>query len=229
MKATDTPDNGSPAHAADPRPGRSPRPVHRPTGASLVVVICAAVTLVGITTLHVVRSDIDPLHDVMSHYANGSDGPVMSIVFYAFGLSALALAFRVRTAIDRRGITGTFPYPLGLSGLLLITAGVFEVDRPTAPQTPQEVVHSNSAVAAFVLLILAMLLFSLACWRDDRWWAVRRISLGLAVLGACAAAGTQLAKGTGYSGAVQRVLAGAVLAWVLLTAIHVRRSSFGAS
>ena len=49
------------------------------------------------------------------------------------------------------------------------------------------------------------------------------------MLGAAAAAGTQLAKGTGYSGAVQRLLAGAVLAWVLLTAVRVRRSSFGAS
>ena len=98
-----------------------------------------------------------------------------------------------------------------------------------APQTVQEVIHSNSAVAAFVLLIMAMLLFSLACWGDERWWSVRRISLGLAVLGTCAALGTQLAKGTGYSGAVQRILAGAVLAWILLTATHVRRSSFGAS
>jgi hypothetical protein len=219
-------------HSLDPAPGPSPRSgqrvEHRPTGASLVVVICATVTLAGITVLHVLRSDIDPLHDVMSHYANGSDGPVMSVVFYAFGVSSLALAFRLRTAIDRRGISGTFPYLLGLAGILLITAGVFEVDRPDAAQTIQEVIHSNSAVAAFVLLIVAMLLFSLACWRDDRWWSVRRVSLGLAVLGACAAAGTQLAKGTGYSGAVQRVLAGAVLAWVVLTTVHVRRSSFGA-
>ena len=57
------------------------------------------------------RSDIDPLHDVMSHYANGSDGPVMSIVFYAFGLSALALGFRLRTAIDRRGDHHGVPVP----------------------------------------------------------------------------------------------------------------------
>jgi hypothetical protein len=192
------------------------------------VVVGAGVTLVGIAVLHVVRSDIDPVHDVMSHYANGSDGPLMSIVFYAFGISALALGFRLRTAVDRRGVTRAFPYLLGSAGLLLILAGVFEVDRPLAPQTVQEVVHSNSAVVAFVLLIMAMLLFSLACWGDERWWSVRRISLGLAVLGTCAALATQLAKGTGWSGAVQRVLAGAVLAWILLTATHVRRSSFGA-
>jgi hypothetical protein len=202
--------------------------VHRATGASLVVVLAATVTFVGIMVMHAVRSDIDPLHDVMSHYANGSDGPVMSIVFYAFGVSALALGVRLRTAIARPGISRAFPYLLGLAGLSLITAGVFEVDRPLAPQTVQEVIHSNSAVAAFVMLIVAMLLFSQACWSDERWRSVRWWSLGLALLGASAAVGTQLAGGSGYSGAVQRVLAGAVLAWILLTATHVRRARFGA-
>ena len=174
-------------------PGRPARPVHRATGASLVAVICVAVTFCGIMVMHAVRSDVDPLHDVMSHYANGSRGPLMSIVFYAFGLSALALGFRLRTAIDRRGITRAFPVLLSLAGASLIAAGVFEVDRPLAPQTIQEVIHSNSAVAAFVMLIVAMLLFSLACWGDDRWWSVRWVSLGLAVTAALAAVGTQLA------------------------------------
>lgn len=216
------------ARRAPTQPVASARPVHRPTGASLVVVVAAGVTFVGIMVMHAVRSDIDPLHDVMSHYANGSDGPVMSVVFYAFGVAALALAFRLRTAIEHQGIARAFPFLLGLAGLGLITAGVFEVDRPLAPQTVQEVIHSNSAVAAFVMLILAMLLFSHACWGDERWRSVRWPSLGLALLGAAAAVGTQLAGGTGYSGAVQRVLAGAVLAWVVLTATHVRRARFGA-
>ena len=79
------------------------------------------------------------------------------------------------------------------------------------------------------MLVTAMLLFSLACFGDDRWWSVRWISLGLAAAAAMAAVGTQLAGGTGLSGLVQRVLAGAVLLWMLLTAIHVRRKAFSAS
>jgi Protein of unknown function (DUF998) len=126
---------------------RSRRPVHRATGASLVAVICVAVTFCGIMVMHAVRSDVDPLHDVMSHYANGSRGVVMSIVFYTFGACALALGFRLRTAIDHPGITRAFPVLLALAGLSLIIAGVFEVDRPLAPQTIQEVLHSNSALA----------------------------------------------------------------------------------
>lgn len=204
------------------------RPVHKATGASLVVIICVVVSFCGVMTLHAVRSDVDPLRNVMSNYANGSRGPVMSVVFYAFGASALALGFRLRTAIDRRGITRAFPALMTLAGVALIVAGVFEVDRAPAPQTIQEMIHSNSAVFAFVMLIVSMLLFSLACRDDERWWSIRWFSLALALLAALAAVGTQLSGGTSWSGAVQRVLAGAVLAWILLTALHVRTKAFRA-
>ena len=106
---------------------------------------------------------------------------------------------------------------------------MFEVDRPDDPQTWQEVIHSNAAVAAFVMLVVAMLLFSLACQGDERWRSVRWASLGLAGLAALAAVLTQLARGSGTSGGVQRLLGGSVLAWFLLTALHVRRRGFGAS
>ena len=215
-----------PRAAAESPPRRND---HRPTGASLIAVMGVAVAFVGVMVVHAVRSDVDPLREVMSHYANGSNGPLMSVVFYAFGVAALALAFRLRTAIDQHGVTRAFPVLLVLAGLALVTAGVFEVDRPLAPQTVEEVIHSNSAVAAFVMLIVAMLLFSLACRSDRRWWSVRWASLGLAVTAAAAAVGTQLAGGSNWSGGIQRVLAGAVLAWFLLTALHVRRKAFGAS
>ena len=106
---------------------------------------------------------------------------------------------------------------------------MFEVDRPLAPHTIKETIHSNAAVAAFVMLIVAMLLFSLACWGDGRWRSVRWPSLALAVAAASAAAGTQLAAGSSWSGAVQRMLGGAVLAWFLLAATHVRRKAFRAT
>ena len=181
----------------------APRPAHRPTGASLIAIIGVAVAFAGVMILHAVSADVDPLSDVMSHYANGSHGPLMSVVFYAFGASALALGLRLRSAIDRRGITRLFPGLLVLAGISLILAGVFEVDRPLAPPTIEEMIHSNAAVGAFVMLIVAMLLFSLACRGDDRWWSFRWVSLALATAAALAAVGTQLAGGSSSSGAVQ--------------------------
>jgi hypothetical protein len=213
------------ARRAAPPPPRARRP-HKPTGASLVVIIAVAAAFCGVMILHLVRSDLNPLREVMSHYANGSRGWVMSVVFYAFGVSALALGFRMRTGIDRVGVTRPIPWLLMLSGVGMIAAGVFEVDRPLAPQTVQEVIHSNSAVAAFVMLVVAMLLVSLACRSDARWWTVRWGSLGLSLAAAVSAVATQFARGSTWSGSVQRVLAGSVLAWMVLITLHLRSRAF---
>lgn len=45
----------------------------------------------GVMLLHLFRGDVDPVRRVMSEYANGTHGLIMTVVFYAFGLSSLAL------------------------------------------------------------------------------------------------------------------------------------------
>jgi hypothetical protein len=199
---------------------------YRATGASLAAILLALLCFGAVMVLHAVRGDIDPLRQVMSEYANGSHGPIMTVVFYAFGLSSLALAFRLRRAINRPGITALFPVLLALAGVGLIASGVFEVERPLVPDTIEEVIHSNASVVAFALLITAMLLFSLACRSDARWWTFRWTSTTLAVAAAAAAMATPLTQQTGWSGAVQRILALTVLLWFLLTALHVRGKAF---
>jgi hypothetical protein len=199
---------------------------YRATGASLAAILLALLCFGAVMVLHVVRGDIDPLRQVMSEYANGSHGPIMTVVFYAFGLSSLALAFRLRRAINRPGITVLFPVLLALAGVGLIASGVFEVERPLVPDTIEEVIHSDASVFSFAVLITAMLLFSLACRSDSRWWTFRWTSTTLAVAAAAAAMATPLTQQTGWSGAVQRMLALTVLLWFLLTALHVRGKAF---
>jgi hypothetical protein len=212
-----------------PRKARvTPPAEHRPTGASLIAILLAFLCFGAVMLLHAVRGEINPLRQVMSEYANGSHGILMTIVFYAFGLTSLALAIRLKTAIHRPGITRAFPALLTLAGVGLIASGVFEVERALVPDTIEEVIHSDATVAAFVLLITAMLLFSLACRSDDRWWSFRWVSLSLTLVAAFAAMVTPLSAGTGWSGAVQRMLGMAILAWLLLTALHVRGKAFRA-
>ena len=199
---------------------------HRPTGASLAAIVLAVLCFGAVMLLHVARGEIDPLRQVMSEYANGSHGQVMTVVFYAFGLAALALAFRLRNAITTRGATRVFPVLLAVSGVALIASGVFEVERALVPDSLEEVIHSNASVVAFVLLITTMLLFSYACRTDARWWSFRWTSMALAVAAGIAAMATPLTAGTGWSGAVQRVLSLTVLLWFLLTALHVRGKAF---
>ena len=199
---------------------------YRPTGASLAAILLALLCFGAVMLLHALRGEINPLRQVMSEYANGSHGLIMTVVFYGFGLSSLALAFRLRKAINRPGITRPFPLLLALAGVGLIASGVFEVERALVPDTIEEVIHSNASVIAFMLLITSMLLFSLATRTDARWRSFRWTSTTLALVGAVAAMATPLSAGTGWSGAVQRLLGLAVLLWLMLTALHVRTKAF---
>ncbi|MGH2777956.1 MAG: DUF998 domain-containing protein [Actinomycetota bacterium] len=205
------------------------RPAHRATGASLIALILVLMCFGAVMLLHVLRGEIDPLRQVMSEYANGSHGLIMTVVFYGFGLSSLALAFRLRRAIDLEGVTRLFPGLLAAAGVCLIASGIFEVERALVPDSVEEVIHSNASVVAFVLLIASMLLFSYACTGDDRWWTFRWTSTAIALSAAAAAMATPLTAQTGWSGLVQRLLSLTVLLWFLLTALRVRGKRFSST
>jgi hypothetical membrane protein len=202
---------------------------HRPTGASLAAIILAALCFGAVMLLHIVRGEIDPLRRVMSEYANGSHGPIMTVVFYAFGLTSLALAVRLLRAFEHRRTARLISLLLALAGVSLIASGVFEVERPLIPDTLEEVIHSYASISAFVVLVSAMLLLSHETRRDPRWWTFRWPSTALAIGAAAAAAATPLTTQTNWSGGVQRVLGLTVLLWFLLTALHVRGRVFRAS
>jgi hypothetical membrane protein len=202
---------------------------HRPTGASLAAIILAALCFGAVMLSHIVRGEIDPLRRVMSEYANGSHGPIMTVVFYAFGLTSLALAVRLLRAFEHRRTARLISLLLALAGVSLIASGVFEVERPLIPDTLEEVIHSYASISAFVVLVSAMLLLSHETRRDPRWWTFRWPSTALAISAAAAAAATPLTAQTNWSGGVQRVLGLTVLLWFLLTALHVRGRVFRAS
>lgn len=212
-----------------PAGGVVERPVHRATGASLIALVLVLMCFGAVMLLHVLRGEIDPLRQVMSEYANGSHGVIMTVVFYGFGLSSLALAFRLRRAINLEGVTRLFPSLLAVAGVCLIASGVFEVERALVPDSLEEVIHSNASVVAFVLLIASMLLFSYACRNDDRWWSFRWTSTVISLSAAAAAMATPLTAQTGWSGLVQRLLSLTVLLWFLLTAIRVRGKRFSST
>ena len=195
-------------------------------GASLAAIVLVLLAFGSVMLLHALRGGIDPMRQVMSEYANGSHGPVMTGVFYAFGLSSIALAVRLRRAFKRGVATRLIPLLLAVAGVSLIASGVFEVERPLVPDTLEEVIHSDASVGAFVLLITAMVLFSLACRSDARWWTFRWTSMTLSLGAAAAALATPLSAQSGWSGAVQRLLGLTVLTWFLLTALHVRGKAF---
>jgi hypothetical protein len=111
---------------------------------------------------------------------------------------------------------------LGLGGLGLILAGIFEVERPAVPDTIEEIIHSDATLVAFSLIIAGMLLFAVLCRWDLRWHDFRGIATVLAIIAAVAGAFSPFAGQTTWSGLAQRILGVTVVAWLLLCALHIR-------
>jgi hypothetical protein len=218
------------AHSARPRDAKPARADasagYRPSGSSLAAIILTAVIFAAVVALHLLRGNVDPVRRVLSEYANGSHGPVMTIVFYAFGLTAIAIGIRLSRSLDRRPMSRVIPWLFGLAGVSLIASGVFEVERPLVPDTLEEVIHSYASMTAFVLTITGMIVFSFVSQQDPRWRTFRSTSLVLTSVAAATAVASPFTADTGWSGAVQRLLGLSVLMWFLLTAVHVRRKAY---
>jgi uncharacterized protein DUF998 len=182
------------------------------------------VGLACVAALHVMRTDVDPVRQVLSEYANGRWGELMSVAFYALGAACLAVAFGLRATMTLRGALRSLPPLLALAGCGLIISGVFEVERPAVPDTLQESVHSYGSVAAFVLLIAAMVLLWVACRRDPKWRGFAGPALLLGATGTAAGVASPLVDGSPFTGIAQRILAVTVALWLLLAAWQVRRT-----
>jgi Protein of unknown function (DUF998) len=215
-----------PLAGAEGEGGMTPRTLpdrtERATGVSLAAILLVLGCFAAIVVLHAVRTDLDPVRQVMSEYANGRFGWFMSAAFYAMGLACVALAVRLGRATLRRRLSVAVRVLLALGGFGLILAGVFEVERPAVPDTIEEIIHSDATLTAFTLIITAMLLFAVICRWDPRWSDFRVIAAVLASIAAVAGAFSPFAGQTTWSGLAQRVLGFTVVTWLLLCALHIR-------
>ena len=198
-----------------------------PYGASLGALVLALACVGGVVVLHVRRPDLDPLDHVLSEYANGPLGVVMTAVFYGVGVACAALGWRLRHALRWQGVTVATPTLLISAGVGMIIAGAFEVGLPGAPESIDETIHSLASIGAFVALVAAMALFAIACGGDPDWVGFRPTAIALAGVAIAAAALSPLADATPWTGVAQRVLAGTVVLWLVLTARRVRSGAFG--
>lgn len=211
---------------ASPGAPRTVEPTRRATGLSLAVIVLGLIAVVGVTVLHVARGDVDPLRQMMSEYANGRLGLAMTVVFYATGLAAIALGMRLGQALRPGPLVTSVRWGLGLGGLGLVVAGIYEVGRPLDPETLEESIHSIASIVAFSLLVAAMAGFAVACRGDPRWRTYRPVATGLAVAAVVLALLSPLATNAPWGGVAQRLLGLAVVTWLTLTAVRIRTNAF---
>jgi hypothetical protein len=133
----------------------------------------AAATLVLLASLHILSSAFDPSFRMVSEYALGQYGWVLSLMFLAWGISAWALAVALWSQVNTRaGKIGL--WLLVIAGLGEAMASVFDITHDTG--------HSIAGVLGMGGFPIAAVLLSVSLGRTQLWHGAKSLLLWLAHL-----------------------------------------------
>ena len=139
--------------------------------APLAIASAAAVILL-LVSLHVLSPEFDPSWRMVSEYANGQYGWVLSLMFIAWAVSSWALVFaiwsQVRTTAGKIGLVF-----LIIAGIGEAMASVFDINHP---------LHDLASAFGILGLPIAALLISVSLGRTQAWSAAKKALLRTANL-----------------------------------------------
>ncbi len=132
-----------------------------------------AATLLLLASLHILSPAFDPSFRMVSEYALGQYGWVLSLMFLAWGISAWALAVALWSQVNTRaGKVGL--WLLVIAGLGEAMAAVFDITHDTG--------HSIAGVLGIGGFPIAALFLSISLGRLPTWRSVKKPLLWLAHL-----------------------------------------------
>jgi len=137
---------------------------------SLAASLAALVSLAG---LHILSPEFDPSRRVVSEYAFGHYGWVLSLMFFTWGLSSWTLAFAIRSQARTLGgkIGLVFLVAAGIGEAM---ASVFDVRRPE--------LHGLAGAIGVPSLPIAAILISVSLGRMQAWSSRKTVLLWTANL-----------------------------------------------
>jgi hypothetical protein len=138
-----------------------------------LAIAAAVATPLLLASLRVLSPEFDPSYRLMSEYALGSYGWVLSLTFAAWGVSSWALAFAIRPHIRTRGGRVGLAF-LIVAGLGQALAVVFDIR--------QDVMHNLAGALGIIGLPVAAMLISPSLGRNLEWSHARPHLLALANL-----------------------------------------------
>jgi hypothetical protein len=140
--------------------------------AARVAIAAAGAVLLFLASLHVLSPEFDPSWRVVSEYANGRYGWVLSLMFASWALSSWALAITVWSQVNAIG----GKIALGLliaAGVGEAMASVFDINHP---------LHNLAGMIGVLSLPIAAMLISVRLGRTQAWSAAKNVLLWTANL-----------------------------------------------
>ncbi|HEX6551771.1 MAG TPA: DUF998 domain-containing protein [Ktedonobacteraceae bacterium] len=140
---------------------------------ALLAIVTAAATLLLLASLHILSPEFNPSFRMVSEYALGHYGWVLSLMFLAWGISAWALALALWSQVKTRaGKVGL--WFLVIAGLGEALASVFDITHDTG--------HSIAGVLGMGGFPIAAVLLSVSLGRTQAWRGAKKPLLWIANL-----------------------------------------------
>jgi hypothetical protein len=140
--------------------------------AARVAIAASGVVLLLLASLHVLSPEFDPSWRVVSEYANGRYGWVLSLMFAFWALSSWALAVTVWSQVN--GIGGKIALGfLIAAGVGESMASVFDINHPF---------HNLAGMIGVLSLPIAAMMISVRLGHTQAWSAAKNVLLWTANL-----------------------------------------------
>ncbi len=140
---------------------------------ALVAIVSALVTLLLLASLHILSPEFNPSFRMVSEYALGHYGLVLSLMFLAWGISAWALAVAIWSQVKTRaGKVGL--WFLVIAGIGEVMASVFDITHDTG--------HSIAGVLGVGGFPIAAVLLSVSLGHSKEWYDTKKPLLWIANL-----------------------------------------------
>ncbi len=204
-----------------PFAGGADRTAERLATAALLLFGYFAVVLIA---LHVIRPDYTPVDHMISDYAVGRMGWLMTTAFVALGFGCLSLSL----GLWRSG-PKTVPALIARLFLIVVFCGLmvtaaFATDLETAKDTAHGAIHTVSFLVNIVSVLVAALTLTFSFGADPRWKSSRLASLLIAValIAAFVLQYLTLHRGAPY-GITNRIFVVVFMSWLIFAALRLRR------
>ena len=193
------------------------RPVRSLATAALVS--ASLFPLIVIVLNIVQRRDYSPTRQAISELALGTGGDLMVLAFCGLGIGIFLLALIIFRTSRKARVT---PLLLTVASVLAgPVSAAFHTDRTGARTTMHGNIHNGAGLAAFLLILVAMITAVYRFRREPKWRSYAAPNTALAALGIVTFFLIPILGNSDF-GLAQRLFVGTFVAWILTTAAHAR-------
>ena len=185
-------------------------------------IVCFTYSVLVLLLLHALRPDYAPVHHMISDYAVGPYGWVMTTFFLAMSCGCVMLLLGLVRSGPSAALARIGTLLLAVASVGLVVSAIFPTDVQP-PSTRSGEIHDLSFLVNVGSILLAIVLLSVSFGGEPRWRPYRPASLSLAGLAVLAAVlqFLTLHRGAPY-GLTNRLFVTVLFAWLLATSIRLR-------